>query len=116
MLIKKNQRQTGGCKPSDIWKVPITCSPEPKEVKRCTPGEKGDFVNRCGVYAKCQLKPLGSFVHQRWVAHRAQKREAEETSRKTIPVTPAVPQLAFEHLLYSLGQQRREPWLRRHTL
>lgn len=83
-------------------------SPAPQDQRggSCTPGEKGDFVNRCGVYAKCQLKPLGSFVHQCWLAHRAQKRDAEETSRKIVLVTPAVPQLAFEHLLYSLGQQR----------
>lgn len=55
-----------------------------------TPGENGDFVNRCGIYAKCQLKPLGSFVPQCWLARRAQKRDAEETSRKTIPEAPAV--------------------------
>lgn len=70
----------------------------------------------CGVYAKYQLKLLGSFVHQFWLAHRAQKTDAEEASRKAILVTSAVPQLAFEHLLYSLGQQRREALLRRHTL
>lgn len=76
----------------------------------------GGFVNMCGVYAKYQLKLLGSFVHQLWLAHRAQKTDAEEASRKAILVTSAVPQLVFEHLLYSLGQQRREAPLRRHTL
>lgn len=70
----------------------------------------------CGVYAKYQLKLLGSFVHQLWLTLRAQKMDAEETSRKIILITSAVPELAFEHLLYSLGQQRRKAPLGRHTL
>lgn len=65
----------------------------------------------CAVYAKYRLKLLGSFVHQLSLAHRDQKTDAEETSRKAILGTSAVPQLAFEHLLYSLGQQRRESQL-----
>lgn len=69
----------------------------------------------CGVYATYQLKLLGSFVHQLSLAHRDQKTDAEETSRKAILVTSAVPQLALEHLLYSLGQQRIEAQLWRQT-
>lgn len=91
LLTKKDQIQNRSCQPSDIWKAPI--HPLLSRIKGgegLTPRENGDFVNRCGVYAKCQLKPLGSFILQCWLAHRAQKRGAEETSRKTIPEAPAV--------------------------
>jgi hypothetical protein len=69
-----------------------------------TPRENGDFVNRCGFYAKCQLKPLGRLLlgGVGWLEglrRGMQRKLLERQSQRHLL-------LGVQHLLYSQGQQR----------